>query len=428
MIDAPLSRRALLAGGTAALLASPLRAQTAAAYSAAAFADSVGVNTHLSSEPYAKRFDLVRELLAAARVRHVRDELRAGNDLSLWRELFSRHKIRSHLLVSPATNTVRQILDYIAALGAEKVSAIEGQNEGDSDWFKAQKAAHGDWGAAVTAYQREVFQALHSRYPVAALPVLSPTVLDWKPGDVESIRGAAEFCDMVAIHSYAQHGEEPETEAPYAALSWYLRNMRDDFKPGAPAMVTETGYNSLFHPGSASVSETAAAIYIPRLLLNNFASGVRRTFLYEFLDEGDSPDDPEQHWGLVRHDGTPKPAYHALSALLAAVSEEESATSPAGSAVTAVFREAPREGRLLQFRKADGSTIAAIWRAVPCWDPAVARDIGVEAEPLTIVPDRPVSQAAFMIPEEGAAWRELHVSDNAITVQAGAKIILVRLA
>ena len=383
------------------------------------------MNTHLSSEPYAKRFGLVRDLLAAARIRYVRDELRPSNDLSRWRELFIRHKIRSHLLVSPATNTVQQMLDYVDALGAEKISAIEGQNEGDSDWFKAQEAAHGDWGVAVTAYQQEVFQALRSRHPAAALPVLSPTVLDWKPGDVEAIRGAAEFCDMVAIHSYAQHGEEPETEAPYAGLSWYLRNMRDAFKPGAPAMVTETGYNTLFHPGSASVSETAAAIYIPRLLLSNFAAGVRRTFLYELLDGGDSPAEPEQHWGLVRHDGTPKPAYRALSALLAALSDEEDA-SPAAWTPTAALREAQPEVRMLQFRKTDGLVIA-IWRAVSCWEPAAARDISVAAEPLTIVLDSPVSQAAYTIPDEGSTWTEIPVSGNAITVHAGAKVVLVRL-
>ena len=78
-------------------------------------------------------------------------------------------------------------------------------------------------------------------------------------------------------------------------------------------MATETGYHTLARPGRAGVSEAAAAIYIPRLLLNNFAAGVKRTFLYELLDEGMSPHDNEQHWGLVRYDGAPKPAYHTLS-------------------------------------------------------------------------------------------------------------------
>ena len=71
-----LSRRTFMAGGATALLTSKLQAQPAAVYSAAAFVDSVGVNTHLNSEPYASHFEMVRDLLAAAHIRHVRDELR----------------------------------------------------------------------------------------------------------------------------------------------------------------------------------------------------------------------------------------------------------------------------------------------------------------------------------------------------------------
>ena len=427
MIDPSISRRAFMAGSAATLLTSPLRAQTPGVYPAAAFVDSVGVNTHLNSEPYASRFELVRDLLAAAHIRHVRDELRPRTNLKPWRELFETHGIKSQLLVSPATNTVQQMLDTLEALGAEKVSAIEGQNEGNSEWFMAQTAARGNWAATVTAYQREVFQALRARYPAAALPIVSPSVLDWKPDGMEAIRECAAFCDTVAIHSYAQHGEEPETDAPYAALSWYLRTMRDRFKPGAPVMATETGYNNIVRAGGAGVSEAAAAAYIPRLLLNNFAHGVRRTYLYELLDEGESPEDGEHHWGLVRYDRTPKPAYHALSAMLQALSEEQGTASPPAKTVAAALTGAPPEARMLQFRKADGSTVAAIWRAIPCWDATAARDIPVEVLPLTMELDGPVSSAAFTIPGESTAWTELAVSGKTIAVPAGANVVIVRV-
>ena len=203
--------------------------------------------------------------------------------------------------------------------------------------------------------------------------------------------------------------------------------MRDRFKPGAPAMATETGYNNIVRPGGAGVSEAAAATYIPRLLLNNFASGVKRTFLYELLDEGVSPEEGEHHWGLIRYDRTPKPAYHALSAMLSALSDEQGTVFPPAKTVAAALRGAPPEARMLQFRKADGSTAAAIWRAVPCWDPTAARDIPVEVRPLTMELDGPVSRAAFTIPGEGTAWTELPVSRNTIAVPAGAKVVVVRL-
>lgn len=266
------SRRCFLIGGLSALFAARTSATSEEVLPATTFAHSVGVNTHLSSAAYVHRFELVASLLGASGIRYLRDELRPANNLRSWQELHRRYGIRSHLLVSPATNTIPEMLRYISALGVEKISAIEGQNEGDSPWFMAQKAAQGNWSAAVISYQEEVYQALRSRYSVAALPIVSPTVLDWKPADAALLSDAASFCDIVAIHSYVQHGQMPETDDSYAAVSWYLQNMRDGFKPGAPVMATETGYNTM--GGRKAVSEVAAAIYIPRLLLNNFAMGI----------------------------------------------------------------------------------------------------------------------------------------------------------
>lgn len=424
MINPPLTRRVFLQGAAASLLAGPARGS--GVYSAASFADSIGINTHMSSEAYASRYRLVRDLLGASGIRHLRDEIRPRNDLTQWRDLFGRYSIRSHLLVSPATNTMTQMLEYIDALGVEKISAIEGQNEGDGDWFKAQKAALPDWSAAVVAYQREVFEALRSRFPATELPIVSPTVLDWKPGDMRKISGAADFCDIVAIHSYVQHAEEPETAKRYAAVSWYLQNMRDVFKPGAPAMATETGYNNTTANGRG-VSETAAAIYIPRLLLNNFAAGVQRTFLYQLLDAGADPDNSEHHWGLVRNDGTPKPAFQAVAALLGAFRNEGEGSHKTAETAGVSLRDAPPAARLLQFQKANGTIILAIWRAVPCWDVATTEDIPVAPRPVIFIPGRPAATAELMVLAEDCAWTDVPVSRDGVRVEVGSQVTLVRL-
>lgn len=321
-----LTRRVLIESAAATLFVPPALGQSASSGAglpqigesrdAAAFAASIGVNTHLSSEPYASRFPLVKRLLAESGIRNLRDELRPTNDLARWRELYEQLSVRGQLLVSPFTNTPAEMLDYIAALGPEKLTAIEGQNEGDHDWFKAQKVSKGNWSKTVVDYQREIYKAIRTRYNAAALPVVSPTVLDWKPLDMQLLRAAAGYCDIVALHSYVQHSQEPETEEDYAALSWYLRHMRDTFKPGAPVMTTEVGYNN-FQAGKGGIPEKAASIYIVRLLLNNFAAGVKRTFLYQLLD-GPNPAEWEDNWGIVRYDGAPKPAFTAIAALIGA--------------------------------------------------------------------------------------------------------------
>jgi hypothetical protein len=55
-------------------------------------------------------------------------------------------------------------------------------------------------------------------------------------------------------------------------------------------------------------------VYLLRTFLEHFKGGIARTYAYELLDE--KPDrglrDPEQHFGPLRQDFTPKPAFTAL--------------------------------------------------------------------------------------------------------------------
>ncbi len=421
------SRRAVLLGGLAALAARPRPAGAAPAPRPVAdFLDSVGVNLHLGSEPYASRFETVRDLLAEAGIRHVRDELRPSNDLGRWARLHAAHGVRAQLLVSPVTNTVPEMLAYLEALGPGRVSAIEGQNEGDSPWFTAQPAARPDWSSAVVAYQRAVYRALRTRYDARTLPVVSPTVLDYRPQDVAPIRGAAPFCDVVAIHSYVQGGQEPETADDYAALSWYLAHMAEGFKPGAPVMSTEVGYCTPPNPGRGGVSEAAAAIYVPRLLLHNFAAGLRRSFLYELMDGGTDPRETEHHWGLVHHDGRPKPAYRALRGLMRALSAPDAPRDEAPREVA--LPEAGADLRAVPLGRRDGGTVVALWRALRCWDPAARADLAPEARPQRVVPSRPAARARAMVPNDEEAWTEVAIRDGAASLPVGAKVVLLWLS
>lgn len=421
-----VGRRSFLTGALATAVIPPAYAQPRL-YAAPArdFLDSIGVNTHISSEPYASRFDAVKRLVADLGVHHIRDELRPTNDIGRWQELFHRYGVKSTMLVSPSTNTVPEMLAYIEKLGVEKLAAIEGQNEGDADWFMAHKAARGNWSRTVVDYQREVFHALRQSYG-EKLPVISPSVINWKPADVALLRGAAPFSDFVAIHSYPQHAEEPETTADFAAVAWYLKHMRDAFKPGAPAMATEAGYNTSVKPGGSGVSETAASIYLPRMLLNNFALGIARTFLYQLLDGGDDPNEWEHHFGLVRHDDTPKPSFVAISNLVRGLRHPQADAAGLRRPMLRITSVSPAV-RVLLLSHGDGTATAALWRPVRCWDVEKAADIEVPAEPATLKADRPLQRAERLVPNDSAEWHDARVKGGDISVPVGGKVVLVRL-
>ncbi|UGV25150.1 hypothetical protein E0H22_05330 [Rhodopseudomonas boonkerdii] len=417
------NRRKFLAGSAAALLVGPAVAAPLPGPSDL-FTDSVGVNVHIGSEPYASNFDRFHGLLATSGIRHLRDELRPSNDLARWRMLNERSNVLFNILVSPATNTVPEMMAYLDALGIERISAMEGQNEGDSPWFMSLPLAKPGWSNVVVAYQREVHQALRAHYTAEQLPLLSPSVLNWKPADVALLRPASPYSDAVAIHSYVQGGQEPETSDDYAAVAWYLQNMRDAFKPGAPAVVTECGYCTVVKPGSATVGEIAAGIYLPRLLLNNFRSGILRTFLYEFCDGGTDPNEGEHHWGLVRNDGTPKPGYHAVRHLLSALQGAHRAGDDQPLRVTTRSLEI----RHIAFRDAQGQPVLAVWRAVRCWDVAKAEDIAVAAEPVDIAVEGRITSLSFNRPNDGSQWQRMPVTDGHATISLDGRVAIVRPA
>ena len=385
------------------------------------FVDSVGLCTHLDSAPYAQYFDTVLRMGAALGVRHVRDEMRPSNDRGRWRRLFAEAGIRAQLLVSPATNTVAEMLAFVRALGPGAVSAVEGQNEGDSAWFRAQAAAQPAWAEAVTRYQRAVFEALRGAGDTRRIPVVSPTVLDYRPADMRRLADAAPFCDVVGLHAYLQRQQEPETGDDYAGIRWYLREMRDRFKPGAPAMVTETGYAT----GGGGISAPAAACYLPRLLLHLFQSGIVRSFLYEFMDEGEAASDPEQNYGLLTAAAAPKPAYLALRRLLGALADPGPAFDPAPLALA--VEHGPPDLRLLALRKRDGEAVVALWRAVRVWDAAARRDIAVPAVSARLRFGRDWQVAGLLL-EGDRPWTEIAVRRRRAAVDVGAGVILLRLS
>ena len=98
-----------------------------------------------------------------------------------------------------------------------------------------------------------------------------------------------------------------------------------------PIVITESGYHNGLndHSDQPGVSESAAAKYIPRLYLEDFANGIARTYLYEFLDESaDSGLKSFQlHWGLIRADGSEKPAFIALKNLIGEVNDAAARTA-----------------------------------------------------------------------------------------------------
>src|SRR5262249_24858802 len=132
---------------------------------------------------------------------------------------------------------------------------------------------------------------------------------------------------------------------------------------GKPVIATETGYcNDL--TAADSVPEDVAARYMPRVFLEQWLYGIKRTYIYELVDVGSSVSG--NGYGLLHTDFSPKPGFTALKNFIALLSDPGPAFQPAGLPLKLSGQTSNVQHLLLQ--KRDGRFYLAIWLELPAYD------------------------------------------------------------
>ncbi|MEM6433421.1 MAG: hypothetical protein AAF773_06130 [Cyanobacteria bacterium P01_D01_bin.115] len=397
-----LKRRRLL-GAIAALmvigwtLASAGREEAIAADS---FVDMIGVATHLNYRDTAyNRYDeLVKPRLQQLGVRHIRDGFRFTDERSRDRLLdLARIGVRATLVMDPRWIDSPQQAVAMAKATAPAIEAVEGPNEWDV-WPDLTYDGS-PFPDGLRQFQRELYDALKQDTATAALPVLSPSVAHWwnapKLGRVA--------CDWATMHSYAG-GEMPS--GGKLDVGWIPSAKL--VCPNGPVVATEAGWHNAVTDARAlqpGISEAASAKYAPRLYLEYFNRRVKRAFLYEFVNEWDRADQ-ESNFGLVRYDGSPKPAFTALANLIELLADPvDPANSvdsfePAGLSYRLSGDQTNVHHTLLQ--KRDRRFYLILWQEVPSFNLAEQTDITVDDRSLTLNLETPAAQIRLYQPVTNA--------------------------
>ena len=355
-----------VAGATAAIVllapeSSPpaLRSGT---LSADEFVDSIGVGTHLNY--FDTAYGRLPEVIARLRelgVRQIREAaptdggahaaaLRAVRDAGLKATLGYG---------DPNVDPAGWVEQSVAVIGADHIAGLEAPNELDNTQYF-------DWPARLRTYMPALVAAGQRFAP--GVPVIGPSFIN--PASRSRIPN--DLPGWFNGHPYS--GGEPPEGALHQAI-----DERDATVPGRPAVFTEAGYHNALNAtgGQPAASEQAAAVYMPRLLATAFGAGVRRTFIYELLDEKPDPGltDAEQHFGLLRNDLSPKPAFTAVKTLIEAVEH-----SPGGGAVPGWELHAGSDVQRVALRRSDGSLAILLWRPVSVWDREARKEVDPGSE------------------------------------------------
>jgi hypothetical protein len=282
------------------------------------FVNSIGVNTHLNYfDRIYGNFPLVERELKSIGIFHLRDGAHLQNDsynqalYARWIELAALG-IRFDVVLDPRSNLGSvnvALLSRIDALSGHTIESFEGPNELDVSNREG-------WPDEDRKFDRDLFNSTRSMASAARVKVFGPSLAF--ASHSSQLGDLSQSIDAANIHPY------PAGKMPSVVFPEQL-DLARIMAGSKPIVFTESGYHNALndHRGQPGVSETAAAKYIPRLFLEDFTHGVTRTYLYEFMDESSDPglSDAELHWGLVRADGSEKPAFSAMKNLIAELSD-----------------------------------------------------------------------------------------------------------
>jgi hypothetical protein len=339
---------------------------TEQAKSADSFVDSMGVVTHLryTDTSYGRHSDVVEPRLRELGIRNIRD---GSNDAAMFEKLnrLANFGIRSTLVMDPRDGITPDNAVELLKKVLPSVRAIEGPNEWDVNSTLTYKGK--SFPDGVVDYQTDLYKAVKGDAATSFVSVLAPSMAI--PENGSRMASLQSVVDGGNMHSYAG-GNQPDQDLD-------TRWIPDTKKvSGDHAIVaTETGWHNAVNDANASqkgVSEEVSSKYIPRLFLEYFNRGVTRTFLYELMDER-AKSDMENNFGLIRADGTPKPAFYALKNLISLLQDPQG--SSASGSLSYYLTGDTKDVQHTLLKKSNGDLYLVMWLDVTSTDAAVSHKV-----------------------------------------------------
>ena len=267
--------------------------------------------------------------------------------------------------------------------------------------------------------QQQLYDAANADPATAGLPVLAPALaFRW---NYEAAGDLSQNADLANAHMYPG-GYRPSNQIPQITRAVRGSN------PDQPLVVTEAGYHNALNTdnGHRPVPEDVAGVYLPRLLLEHHLRGTKRLYTYELIDEFDDPDatNPEAHFGLLRRDLSPKPAYTAMQTLLGLLADPGPAFTPGSLPVT--VDGFPSDARYVLTQKRTGQFVLLLWRDVAIYDPEQQVPVVVEPTKVTLRLGTPADLKVYR-PSQGGESPVVEAEGSSLPLQLDGQVTAVTI-
>jgi hypothetical protein len=252
--------------------------------------------------------------------------------------------------------------EHFAAAAADAAGAVllECQNE--------PNGMGGDEPAALAAMCRGAGVQVRA----AGVPFIGPSTLQFDlPYLAAAIGfGLLEGLNALSVHAFGAFPPESAL-ANYSALAAMIAAADSNVSivqaeagfPSAPPPCAPAGY-----PGSPAA---LAAKYLVRTTLTALVAGAGSlSSLYDWKDDGDNATNCDDHWGVVRADLSPKPAFLAAVAMQSAIGD---ARACLGLRSTTAALGDEGSAFALAFDSGGPAPSFVVWTSVPSCAPAAGR-------------------------------------------------------
>ena len=395
------------------------------------FVDSVGVNTHLrhARTVYDTKFELVKQRLLDARIKHIRDGAAEVDGTFFERDRAERFRelgeagIRVSFTFRPMVS--REFVQGFPERVKPAFEAYELPNE-----MNLQKSL--PWAETLRVWMPLFAQYVRGDARSSRYPIYGPSIAD-KGGDPHRQLGDQSVSiDYGNLHKYyrafnpATTGYGPPGTPPcaqwrYGALPFALCQTRR-ISRDKPIVCTEAGY-AADGPSARAVTPVIQARYIARMLMLHLKAGIVRTYVYQLADSG--TDDGAQ-MGLLTADGAEKPAWRQLSALMNELDD------PAGEGEAKPL-DLALEGELANvesvlFAKRDGTYRLVLWIETQSADPRTGRGLDIPTQAVTLTLPRGYHTQRVITFEDSGAARVRAVPDATPRLSIGDNLSIVEIA
>jgi hypothetical protein len=309
---------------------------------------------------------------------------------------------------------VSTLLQY---LPANLIDGFEGMNEYDWQYnlFTPNCETATSWAAEDAAFQQALYADVKSNPATAQMHVAGPSF--------GTTAGMAEMGNVSAYEDFATQHSYPDGRYPSADIAANEAQLVNVNGTTNPYVATETGYYST-PDGVSGISEAAQAKYMTRLYFEYFNNHVLRTYTYELIDEANATG-WHAHFGLLRADGSRKPAFAAVSNVISILSDPGAAMSPGTLNYSLGNVPATLHHTLLQRR--NGAYELAVWQEVTSYNLMKEQDVVNANVATTLTLGFTASSVSIYDPLVGTAPVDTYTGVSSVNLQIPDHALIIEI-